>query len=82
MRRSPILERIQFLVTPEAKDRYRRAAYLTGDSLSGWLRRAADAAAPVDPERAELGSREALESFFELQNRREQHLPSSPRRHR
>ncbi|MGD8496883.1 MAG: hypothetical protein PVF05_11885 [Gemmatimonadales bacterium] len=82
MRRSPILERIQFLVTPESKDRYRRAAYLDGDSLSAWLRKAADAAAPVDPERTELGSRHALEAFFESQNRRERHLPASHRRRR
>jgi len=74
-----MLERIQFLVDPEAKDRYRRAAFLGGQTLSGWLRKAADAAVPDDPERAELGSREALAAFFELQDRREQHLPPDSR---
>ena len=80
MRRTPILERIQFLVDPETKDRYRRAAFLDGESLSGWLRKAANAAAPVDPERSELGTADALESFFDLQNRRERHLPPNRRR--
>lgn len=79
MRKTPMLERIQFLVDPETKDRYRRAAFLGGQTLSAWLRKAADAAAPDDPERAELGSREALAAFFELQDRRERHLPSDSR---
>ena len=65
VRRTPVPERIQFLASPEAKARYRRAASLEGRSLSDWLRKVADAAAPVHPDETALATREDLESFFE-----------------
>lgn len=63
-----VLERVQFLVDPISKDRYRRAAQRQDRTLSEWLRRAADTAVEGDPESAQLHTREQLADFFDRWN--------------
>lgn len=57
-------DRIQFLVDPVAKLRYHRAARANGLTLSAWLRQLAESAAPDDPARRTLATRDSLEAFF------------------
>jgi hypothetical protein len=65
-------ERIHVLVERAEKERFRRAAARQGISLSEWLRLAAEEKLVESEVARELDSPEALKSFFDASDEREQ----------
>lgn len=57
-------ERIHLVLSAAEKERYRRAAARVGQSLSEWLRQAAEERAAVEEEAAGLESADELHAFF------------------
>ena len=61
--------RVQVLLRPEERERFRRQARAEGLSLSGWLRRAG--LERLDRETGRMGSVQQLATFFERCDERE-----------
>jgi hypothetical protein len=58
------MERIQVLLDPEERDRFRRLAQQRGLSLSAWLREAGLRRAVEESEVTRIRTRDALRDFF------------------
>ena len=58
------MERIQVLLDPEERDRFRRLAKQRGLSLSGWLREAALRRAAEESESTRIRTVDELRAFF------------------